>query len=482
MADRARRQTAEDAGNRHRLQQTVIDGGYCIGCGTCTLGRADGPAHISLDRFGRYQAEIAAGSDEAPLRERVCPFSDRSLNESELGAELFQDDGTKDDPHIGKHLSVYLGSVAEQEFRLRGSSGGFGTWILAELLRNDLVDGIVHVRPRDTSDPDGPLYAFAISRTQEELALGAKSHYYPVEMSSVLREIRETPGRYAVVGVPCFVKSVRLLAREDSVIRERVLFCVGLFCGHLKSRGFAECLSWQCGVHPDNLEHFDFRVKLPDRPASRYGVTATGIVDGERVSHTEAVADLFGSNWGHGYFKYNACDYCDDVVGETADISIGDAWLPEYVDDWRGTNVIVLRHPEVAKLVETAAHEGRLDVEPVEADTAYQSQEAGFRHRRDGLSYRLYKKQRAGAWYPPKRVAPAQFGSKWFRRVQDQRIVLARESHAAWLEARTRGNLDEFEVLMSRHIATYQKLYTPTVWQRVKRRVKGIVRAFIGRG
>ena len=36
-----------------------------------------------------------------------------------------------------------------------------------------------------------------------------------------------------------------------------------------------------------------------------------------------------------------ACEFCDDVVGETADMSVGDAWLPGYVSDWRGTSVVV---------------------------------------------------------------------------------------------------------------------------------------------
>lgn len=41
---------------------------------------------------------------------------------------------------------------------------------------------------------------------------------------------------------------------------------------------------------------------------------------------------------------YKACDFCDDVFAETADIALGDAWLPEYVQDGNGTNVVVTRN------------------------------------------------------------------------------------------------------------------------------------------
>ena len=51
--------------------------------------------------------------------------------------------------------------------------------------------------------------------------------------------------------------------------------------------------------------------------------------------------------WHYQYFKHNACNFCDDVFGETADITFMDAWLPEYVRDYKGTS---LNFPEQNKL------------------------------------------------------------------------------------------------------------------------------------
>ena len=39
---------------------------------------------------------------------------------------------------------------------------------------------------------------------------------------------------------------------------------------------------------------------------------------------------LADGDWGAGFFQNPACDWCDDVVAETADIAFGDAWVEPY--------------------------------------------------------------------------------------------------------------------------------------------------------
>ena len=54
-------------------------------------------------------------------------------------------------------------------------------------------------------------------------------------------------------------------------------------------------------------------------------------------------------------FQVNACNYCDDIFAETADVAFGDGWLPEYKMDWQGTNVVVSRHPDIDEIIADAA-------------------------------------------------------------------------------------------------------------------------------
>jgi hypothetical protein len=113
---------------------------------------------------------------------------------------------------------------------------------------------------------------------------------------------------------------------------------------------------------------------------------------------------MVDGDWGAGFFQNSACNFCDDVVAETADISFGDAWVEPYSSDGRGTNVVVVRSRVLEKLVAEAISEGRLQLEPVDQEFIVQTQAAGFRQRREGLAYRLTW-PRLGV-QPRKRVTP----------------------------------------------------------------------------
>ena len=65
-------------------------------------------------------------------------------------------------------------------------------------------------------------------------------------------------------------------------------------------------------------------------------------------------------DWGLGYFKPKACDWCDDIVGELADVSSGDAWLPGYVKDPGGNNIVIVRSPEIHEIISSGIEHGEL--------------------------------------------------------------------------------------------------------------------------
>jgi coenzyme F420 hydrogenase subunit beta len=457
---------------------TVVAGGCCIGCGACAA--FDPGLRIKLDEFGRYVATRPdAAGPVAAVAARVCPFADGVPDENELARDVFGAD-IKLDAHLGHQIATYAGWVTESDFRVRGSSGGLGSWVVVELLRRGLVDRVVHVASQPGKEAGTPLFNFTISSKPEEVRAGAKSRYYPVEMSGVIRRMLEEPGSYAVVGIPCFIKAIRLACRESAILRERVKFTVAVVCGHLKSTAFAELFAWQCGIEPSELRTIDFRTKQPGRPALDYAVTVKGERDGQQFTVTRPTAELFGSNWGHGFFKYKACDFCDDVVGETADISVGDAWLPEYVNDSGGTNVVVVRSRQLHAILDEAAKTGRLHLDAIPAGKVVESQAGGFRHRRDGLAYRLQVEDQAGRWRPAKRVQPSvgHLSSK-LREIYALRYELGQTSHAAFAEAKAKNDLDSFIRAMAPLTARYDRHYRRSVILRIVHRIKRTIVALI---
>jgi coenzyme F420-reducing hydrogenase beta subunit len=376
----------------------------------------------------------------------VCPFSGESENEDKVAAELFPA-ARSVHAQVGRHDACYAGWVSDPAAYDNSSSGGLARWILRRLLAEGLIDQVLQVYDRLAATSDDPMFGYDVASTPDEVAAGSKSAYYPVEMSAVIRHVQERPGRYAITGVPCFIKAVRALCRSDSVLRERIVFTLGVVCGHLKGKYYADMIGWQLGAHPQHLSSLDFRVKITGRKANEKGVRATSRNPGDDVSRPTTVQQLFGTNYGHGFFKYNACDYCDDVLAETADVAIGDAWLPEFLD--RGTSLVVVRDATVSGLIQRGIERGDLVLQPLSADMAAKSQESGLRHRREGLSYRLWLKARRGAWHPPKRVPSSAVGIPiGYRIIYRTRLWMSQFSTVAFRWAVRRDSWSLFETAM----------------------------------
>jgi len=372
--------------------------GLCIGCGSCASREAG--ARMGFDSAGFLKPRGAREWHRrpSPVLARTCPFSPHAHDETELAARLFPD--TFIDPWIGRYRATWVGA-ADPATRAEGSSGGMATWLATELLEQGEVDGVAHVVP--TPADSGRLFAYTLSRTPEAVRRGAKSRYYPIDLDHVLREIRATPGRYAVVGIPCFIKAIQLARTEEPLLEERIVATIGLFCGHMKSARLARSFARQLGIAEDDLAAIDYRHKDPARPANWYRAEVHSRGGEVRQQDWWHLAE---GDWGAGFFMSPACNWCDDVAAECADVALGDAWLEPYSSDGRGTNVVVVRSGMMARLIGRGMAEGRLDLAAVDAEFVRRTQAAGFRQRREGLGWRLARTGRRRAIVPRKRVEP----------------------------------------------------------------------------
>jgi coenzyme F420-reducing hydrogenase beta subunit len=188
------------------------------------------------------------------------------------------------------------------------------------------------------------------------------------------------------------------------------------------------------------------------------------------------MAELAGRDWGQGWFRLNACSYCDDVVAETADVSVGDAWLPGWVDDSGGTNVAVARSDRMRALIEGGIADGSLALQPLSADDVARSQAGGLRYRRDALELRLADAQDAGRWVPRKRVKPARRIPRQRRKLLALREEMARFSREAGREARATGDFQPLFQHMRELAAQERQAAGPGPFQRLKRRLKRMLK------
>lgn len=415
---------------------------------------------MKFNEFGEYYSSVT--DSEVLSKDEIDKITYSSLvtnsnNINRISKKLFSDlSNIRFNEKIGYYSDLYIGYVKEREFRKNGSSGGFATWILKELLNRKLVDGVVHVTA--TNNPK-KLFKYTISRTEEELLAGAKTKYYPVEISEALKTIRDTPGKYAVIGLPSFIMELRLLCEVDSTINERVKYMIGLVCGHQKSTRFSELLAWQCGIKPGKLSYIDFRKKMLDAPASSYAIEVKGEKDGREICVTRRMKNLYGGDWGRGIFKIRASDFTDDVMNEAADMTLGDAWLPEYTKDPNGNNIVIVRKPEIAKIVKESIDDGKIVVDVVDAAKIIQSQISHYRHTQDELAYRLYKNKRKRKWFPEQRIQPSKSIPISRKMIQDIREKICLRAPEYFNEAIKKDDLDYFIKKMSYLDNSYRVVY-----------------------
>lgn len=449
----------------HRIEET-IERNMCIGCGACSAA-SGGAIAIKLDTRRLYQADITAADEQSRRAgSRVCPFSDESPNEDRLGVPQ-PDDRMDKDQLLGTYSRVFAGRVSDDEYLRGSSSGGLTSWLTQKLIEGGIIDAVLSVgQPGPTNQE---LVGYGVAG-EDEAPDRRKSWYYAVTMADVLKITADSDLRYALVGIPCYIRAARSLCREVPRLADRLTIFVGLVCGHYKTQAFAESLAWQVGVPPELLAEVDFRVKRPDRSAADYdfGARATG----EHEWRYAPTRDLVGGNWGHNAFQPEACNFCDDVVAECADISFGDAWLPQFSADPRGTNIVVCRNRRLEGLFEQAAANGEIQTFPLTAGEAVESQAGGFRHRREGLAVRLADDLAAGLSVPRKRVNPdiASVSRRRLRLLRHRRKMAAL-SHISFREACAQHDLSIYLDAMRREIQLYRRLEA-SIARRILRRVR----------
>lgn len=406
------------------ILDSVINQDLCTGCGACLYQTHSNNWKMDWNNEGFLVPTQKNGEgqiNEATIN--VCPFNpypaDEVRTEDEL-ANLFLQDAPNHHPQVGRYYNTYAGY--SEQFRLTSSSGGLATYILTELLEQKLVDAVITVGEGKDNH-----YEYKLIKRKEDLAAASKTKYYPVTMAEALKELRNLDGKVAVVGIGCFIKAVRLLQHYNPELREKIVFTIGIICGGLKSRFFGEYLAAKAGVQNNEFTKPQFRIKNYESTAGDYSFGCIDNRGDERQVKMRTVGDM----WGSGMFKCNACDYCDDVTTELADVSLGDAWLPPFSQDGKGTNVVVTRSTLAEKLIIEGIRSAKLAVQPLPFETFLSSQHGSYNHRHKALKYRIQKAEKQGAAIPPKRHTKENISID-FKWVQQQRREVRKNSLLFW--------------------------------------------------
>ncbi|WP_207100516.1 Coenzyme F420 hydrogenase/dehydrogenase, beta subunit C-terminal domain [Paracoccus shandongensis] len=358
---------------------------HCTGCGAC-VSESGGALRMAWTPDGFLEPR-ATGTLVPKGVARVCPFNpapEAAVRDEDAIARDCLPDAGRHDPRIGRFVNTYVGF--SKAFRPSSSSGGIATFVFEKLLEQGEVDHLFVVR----RTLDGQ-YAYRMFDRNDDILTTSRTRYYPVTMEQLFLTMDPVKGRVAVSGVACFVKAIRLKQHYDPALREKIPLLAGIICGGLKSRFYTDFLAQSAGVRGPYRDA-EYRVKSPASLSSDYSFAATD-ADG----HAGQVRmQKLGDMWGTGLFKSRACDFCTDVMTELADISLGDAWLPEYKQDGMGNSVVVTRSLLADRIIRQGMADGELELKEVSPDIAARTQSGGFNHKQKAVKFRLLSEELSG--------------------------------------------------------------------------------------
>lgn len=330
-----------------RLLKEVVHKELCCGCGVCAGVCPHKALTMQFNRYGEYNPVLTGACVACGLCEKVCSFLPGNPNEDESGIELYgYVENIQHRPETGYYLESYVGHAPGEKMHWDGASGGMVTWVLCELLQRGEIDYVITVSPN--RDP-GKLFKFIVVSTPEEVRACSKSAYYPVETSEVLQHVLCNEGRYAMVGLPCVCKAVRLAQRNNKKLRDRITVLLGLVCGKLPSSFLPEFLMRRVDVDPRDCRRVSFREKESGKPCHVY--LFKGFDRKERELCSVYWHEGYSKAYMYEYFMLNSCNFCEDGFAECSDAAFMDARGERHKNESNGTSFVLVRHPRLNELI-----------------------------------------------------------------------------------------------------------------------------------
>jgi coenzyme F420 hydrogenase subunit beta len=194
-----------------------------------------------------------------------------------------------------------------------------------------------------------------------------------------LRDVLSSEGKYAVVGLPCHIQGLRKAQIRNRKLRGKVAFSISIFCGLNMSPTGTRMLLQRRGVPTEKVTQIKYRGD------GWPGGLQVETQDGRTCS--EPYFDYFDDHF--MCYEMHRCNLCSDSFGELADISCGDAWLPEYKSsDDQGTSVVIVRSARGRDLMSSIGSEV-LELNPLSIDKAEQTQRLALIWKKEWLRAKL---------------------------------------------------------------------------------------------
>ncbi|HSM55880.1 MAG TPA: coenzyme F420 hydrogenase/dehydrogenase beta subunit N-terminal domain-containing protein [Candidatus Sulfomarinibacteraceae bacterium] len=335
-----------------RLRDEVVRGGICTHCGTC----------VALSQGALRMAQTARGPLPQPTGESVrlpelayeaCPgkgIDYPSAYRRQFGA-------LPQNWLMGNFRRIYVGHATDEVVRRQGASGGVITRTLIYLLEKGIIDGAVVLRQ---GQPKPWLAEPIIARCPDEVRAASQSVYIPASVNTILEEMSTFEGRLAYVGLPDQVAALRRLQQGGHLGANKVDYVLGPYVGTAIYLG-----AIQSFLRSNGVRELAQVAELKYREGEWPGYLQIRLHDGRVLR-----AKKFYYNYLIPFYITQASLQAVDFTNELTDISVGDAWHPDYEARGQGFSVVVARSEKAQRLLKRMQQENVLTLQETSVDEA----------------------------------------------------------------------------------------------------------------
>jgi coenzyme F420 hydrogenase subunit beta len=355
----------------------VIVNGLCNGCGTCA-GICPQYAITIIEKEGLYFPFI---NEEKCIDCKLCIKScpGYSVDFVFLNSKIFRQQPNNN--FIGKFNKCYIAQSNNKNIQFNSTSGGIVTELLLFALEEKIIDGAMIVGMNE-NNPLRPKPF--IAKSKEEIISGSKSKYCPVPINIVLKKIINEDGNFAVVGLPCHIHGIRKAINNLPNLRKKIVLTIGLLCSHTVNFYGTELILEKFGIKKNQIKKIDYRGEGWPGSMSielRNGKTIKIPLFGSWIAYWPIFSSFF--------FTPLRCAMCPDQANELADISLGDAWLPEFRKEKMGKSILLTRTQVADKILMMMKKAGKISIMTINHSRFIQSQKLPLKFKKTDINFRI---------------------------------------------------------------------------------------------
>lgn len=336
----------------------TLNNSLCTGCGICEDVCPTQSIQITKVKGENIPIlnETKCLGDKCGRCLKVCPGI--GLDIKTKAENLFNTE--KQDKYIGHYIALYTGHSNDKEIRYHSASGGITSQFLIYLLEKKIIDGVVVTAFSETDHITPISY---IAKTKDDILKARSSKYCPVALHNVGNQIKNSVGKYIIVGLPCHIQGFRKRAEIDTKFRENVIGYFSIYCSSNRTYYAQEFLLKKYNIQKKDISYFAYRDN---------GCLGNLTINSTKKNISVPYINYYGSL--RSFFKPRRCLTCIDHYGALADVCFGDIHISPFSEDKVGISSWIVRNNFFDELFKQAAKEKYITMNLVDANTLNESQ------------------------------------------------------------------------------------------------------------